>query len=557
MKWRGVLLGLACLLGVLPILGRAEPAHAAASFYFSPSSVKLNVGQTATVTLYVSSADQSINAAEGTIVLPAAYVSGVSVSKTGSVFSLWPEEPSINGASIHFAGGKPSPGYQGSGGKILSFTIRGTAEGTGLITLTGGRIIQNDTNVYSGAGTSTVSVTRTVSGATISSTSHPDQNAWYQTRDAALSWTKPSGATSYSYTLTHSGTEAAKTGSGAATSANFTGLADGIWTLSLTTTYSDGKTAASSFTVRVDDTDPSAFTATVEQQGTSDPRPILKFKADDQPAGIDHYEILIDGKSIGVTSDLQFQLPVQVPGTHNFVIRAFDKAGNTTDASGTFTVEGFAGPTITHWPNFISVLEPMFFKGRARYDAKILLHIDGQVVGEFLVKENLSDDAKRQNDVSKLTGDREVEWSYNYRGVVPPGRHVVYAHQQRPDGALSNRSNEVQVIVLWTVVSIFGMSVPTVLIGFIGMFALMLILIAVWYRFRILLALVRRRIDDTEKEIDQDLESLEGSLGKENSRLHESIQMTKTNIDYELDGILRKKHPSGSTKKNNEPPKKT
>ncbi len=518
--------------------------HAAgATYYFSPSNVKLNVGQSATVSLFISTPDQAINSGDGTIVLPAAYVSGGSISKAGSIFTNWPEEPGLNGSSIRFAGGLPTPGYQGDSGKVLSFTIKGKAEGTGLVTLSGGRILANNatgSNIFSGAGTSTVSVTRTVSGATISSSTHPDQGSWYKARDLTLSWTKPSGVSSYSYTLSHDGAQASKTGSGPDASAQFSALADGVWTFALVTTYSDGKTANSSFTVRVDASPPTAFTTTVEQQGTSDPKPILKFKATDASSGIDHYEVLIDGKSVTTTTSEQFQLPIQLPGTHNFIVKAFDKAGNVTESIGTFTIEGFPGPVITHWPNITNVLEPLFFKGKARYDSKVLLYIDGQKVGEFVVKDNLSDDAKRNTDLTKVKAEDFVEWAYPHRGVVTPGRHMVYAHQERPDGALSNRSNEVQITILWTSISIGKYRLPTILVGFIGMALLLLILIIVWYRFRIILALIRRRVRNAEEKVDQDFESLEKDLGKDGSKIRGTIELTKNAIDYELEEIFRK-----------------
>ncbi len=535
------LLVLGCLLALQPLLWFVTPAQAAgASYYFSPSTVNLNVGQTATITLYVAAADQTITAGDGTIVLPA-QVTGTSVSKTGSVFSLWPEEPSIAGATIRFAGGKPAPGYQGASGKILSFTIRGASEGTGLVTLSGGRILYNDANVYTGGGNSTINVTRVVSGAVISSTTHPDPNAWYKARDASLSWTKPSGATTYSYTLSHDSGQPSKTGSGTQASVGFIGLADGVWTFALTTNFSDGKTASSSYTIRIDNSPPQPFSFKSERQnGAADPSPILSFSTTDTPSGIDHYEIIVNGKSIATTKDTTYKLPVQTPGKYTLVVRAFDKAGNTTDATGSFTVEGFPGPVITHWPLLTSVLEPITFKGTAYYDSKVILYLDGKVVAEFMVKDNLSDAAKQKTDLSTVKGDDSVEWLYTYRGLVIRGYHVAYAHQQRPDGAISDRSNEVRLTILWTTVYLFGYPIPTLLIGVIVAIFLSILLILVWHRSRSTLAAIRRRIKDTEKEINQDFEQLEANLGEEGSGLKGSLEMTRTDVNHELDGIFKK-----------------
>ena len=156
------------IFGALPI---AKVQAAAASYYFSPSFINISTGQSKTVSLYVST-DQAINSGSGTIVLPTNYVSVSAVSKSGSIFSLWTTNPSISGSTIKFGGGLSNPGYNGSSGKILSFTIRGKSEGTGLITLNSGQILANDgkgTNIYTSTSTATINVTRVVSGAAIAS----------------------------------------------------------------------------------------------------------------------------------------------------------------------------------------------------------------------------------------------------------------------------------------------------------------------------------------------------------------------------------------------------
>lgn len=544
------LLASGCLLVILPLLAHVQPAKAAgASYYFSPSTIRLNVGQTTTVTLYVAAPDQTITAGDGTIVLPA-QVTASNVSKSGSVFSLWPEEPGVNGSTIRFAGGKPSPGFQGASGKILSFTVRGTTEGTGLITPSGGRILYNDTNVYTGASNATAIVTRVVSGATISSTTHPNPDAWYKARDAALTWSKPSGASTYSYTLSHDGGQPTKSGSGASTSANFSGLADGVWTFSLTTTFSDGKTAASRYTIRVDTSPPAAFSFTTERQnGASDPSPVIKYTTTDTPSGVASYEIILNGTSIAKVTDTTFKIPQQKPGKYSLVVRAADHAGNTTDATGTFNVEGFAGPVITKWPSITNVLEPIFLKGEARYDSKVFLYIDGQKVAEFIVKDNLSDDAKRAVDTATIQPDARVEWSYTHRGLITRGSHLIYAEQQRPDGALSNRSNEVKTFVLWTTIYMFGIPIPTIFLGIVVIIILTGLLILTNIHFRKIIAAIRRRVRQTEEEVDADLIQLEEQLGKDGSRFRGSVETARSTVGRELDSILRKPNNKDGTKK--------
>ena len=60
----------------------------AANLYFSPSSGTQAVGTTFSVGVYVSSADQAINAASGVISFPQDKLEVTSISKTGSIFTL-------------------------------------------------------------------------------------------------------------------------------------------------------------------------------------------------------------------------------------------------------------------------------------------------------------------------------------------------------------------------------------------------------------------------------------------------------------------------------------
>lgn len=553
MRFRGVLTVWALALALSPIFLVAEPVKAAsASYFFTPSNIKLNVGQSATVTLYLST-DTAINAGDGTVVLPSAYVSGSSISKSGSVFANWPEEPGVNGASIRFAGGLPTPGYQGTSGKILSFSVKGTSEGTGLITISGGRILANNansTNIFSGASTATVTVTRVVSGAAISSTTHPDPAKWYKAKDASLTWTKPSGATSYSYTLSHDGGQPSKTGSGAATSANFTGLADGVWTFSLVTNYSDGKTANSSYTIRVDTTPPVAFSFKSElKNGSTDPFPLLTYQTTDTPSGIDHYEIIIDNNEPIITNETSYKLPKQKPGNHKLIVRAVDKAGNTTDATGSFTIEGFAGPTITDYPSISSIFQPIRLKGTALFGTKLQIYIDGNLISDVPVKEHLSEKQRRKADNASSTDDTVVEWEIELKNGLLPGKHIIYATQTKPDGAESNRSNEVATRVLADSVQLFSSTIPMlVVVLLLFFFLILLILLAIWLwrRVRYFIAGWRRKEKDIEEVIADEMRGLRHDLEKKigpktadpDEIIDDEVEQTEEDIDKDIRRLL-------------------
>jgi hypothetical protein len=128
----------------------------AATMYFSPSSKTVNVGDIVKISVGVNTAGEAINNAEANISFPTEMLDVASINK-GSVFSLWVEEPSFsNGAgTVSFNGGVPTPGYNGSGGTMLSITFRAKKAGTASIYFASGAVRANDgigTDVLTGMG---------------------------------------------------------------------------------------------------------------------------------------------------------------------------------------------------------------------------------------------------------------------------------------------------------------------------------------------------------------------------------------------------------------------
>src|SRR3989344_4849624 len=89
-------------------------AHAA-TLGFSPSSGSYTVGSVVTANIYVSSADQAMNAASGAISFPSDKLEVTSLSKTGSIFTLWVQEPSFSNSAgtVNFEGIALNPGFTG------------------------------------------------------------------------------------------------------------------------------------------------------------------------------------------------------------------------------------------------------------------------------------------------------------------------------------------------------------------------------------------------------------------------------------------------------------
>lgn len=118
----------------------------AASMYFSPSAGSYEVGKTFSVNVYVSSADQAMNAASSIISFPADKLEVISLSKTDSIFTLWAQEPSFSNSAgtINFEGIMFNPGFKGLIGKLLTINFRVKASGSVLLSFLSGSVLAND-----------------------------------------------------------------------------------------------------------------------------------------------------------------------------------------------------------------------------------------------------------------------------------------------------------------------------------------------------------------------------------------------------------------------------
>lgn len=150
----------ALVLATLAVLILSPQARVFADTLFvSPPSGSYSVGQTFSIRVLVSSPSRAVNAISGTISFSRDKMQVVSVSKAGSILSLWVEEPSFSSSvgTVNFEGVVPNPGYIGSSGTIITVNFRVTAPGDANVRVSSGSILANDglgTNVLRTLGTS-------------------------------------------------------------------------------------------------------------------------------------------------------------------------------------------------------------------------------------------------------------------------------------------------------------------------------------------------------------------------------------------------------------------
>ncbi|MBX4187502.1 MAG: hypothetical protein KW802_04650, partial [Candidatus Doudnabacteria bacterium] len=188
-----------------------------------------------------------------------------------------------------------------------------------------------------------------LSAPVISSTTHPDQNAWYAQDDVDLSWDRPEGAYGFSATFdlkpdTIPDDELDTT---VTTKASFPNLRDGTWYLHVKARREPenapfGETGH--FRVQIDTEDPELFDINViGQTNLSDisRTPTITFTSEDKTSGVDHYDVYVDNEKVAEKTSSPYAFANKLTlGPHIIKVTAYDRAGNSKQSQLPIIVSG-------------------------------------------------------------------------------------------------------------------------------------------------------------------------------------------------------------------------
>ena len=472
-------------------------AASAATLYFSPSSGSHAVGATLSVGVYVSSADQAMNAASGVISYPADKVEVVSFSKSGSIISLWVQEPTFSNSAgtVNFEGIALNPGFTGASGKLITVNFRVKAAGAALLSFSSGSVLANDgkgTNILASLGAASFSLGVAAPSApetitpieaigvpaapVISSPTHPDPNKWYAKKDAKFVWKLPSGATGVR-TLVGRVSNAIPTVTyvPAINSKELPNLADGIWYFSVRLRNKAGWGNVSHFRFQIDTEKPEYFEITeIERKDKTEPQVKFIFKASDNTSGIDHFEVQIDGGEWQIWRDdgsHTYKAPVSGPGKRMLIAKAVDKAGNFLANSAEFFIEAVEPPVFVEYPKELRNGDLLVAKGKSYPDAQInfIIEKDGEAPKNQIVK-----------------SDADGNFIFVFAEKVKEGIYKLWAEATKEDGSKSNPTDKFTVAVQPPQIVKAGRQVAdylSVLIAVIASLLLLVILISglFWY----------------------------------------------------------------------------
>lgn len=170
----------------------------AATLGMSPSVLSLHVGETATVRVYVSSTDVTVNAAEANVLYPSDILEVMGVSKSASIFSIWLDEPTYSNSTgiVSFSGGLPTPGYQGGMGNVVSIVFKAVHVGTATLQLSDASVRADDglgSDILKGSSGAVITVAPALSSPTATPTSpvEPSEPKTTATKHAATTEAPP------------------------------------------------------------------------------------------------------------------------------------------------------------------------------------------------------------------------------------------------------------------------------------------------------------------------------------------------------------------------------
>ncbi|MBI2034007.1 MAG: hypothetical protein HYT13_02830 [Candidatus Liptonbacteria bacterium] len=335
-----------------------------ASIYIGPPSGTFTVGNTFTVSVYLNTGGQFVNAIEANLSFPPDKLQVVSPTAGKSIIQLWVDQPTYSNleGTIKFQGAIPTPGINTQAGVISTVTFRVRSTGTATIkVLDTSRVLLNDGKGTDILGQTSHGVYALIlpppAGPTISSPTHPDQEKWYAVKNAVFRWEVAPDAQGSSYVLNDFPVDDPDDISeGSRGTARYENLSDGIHYFHIKSLRAGVWGGVTHYGVKVDATPPAAFNIEISPRDyTSNRRPIIAFETTDTVSSIDHYElklIPIDGREFQPNTNLNkadaatpFFIEAVSPysrefsiGRYDVIVRAFDEAGNFYQASHKLTI---------------------------------------------------------------------------------------------------------------------------------------------------------------------------------------------------------------------------
>ena len=378
------------------------PAEAADLKIISNSG-SLGIGQRFTVDVSVNTADTPINAAQAVISFPNNILEVVDIGLSGSVFRFWVELPEVSNANgtVTFVGGTSS-GVSGESAHLLTIEFKTKGVGSGTIIGQDVVIAASDglgTNVFndvipaniqvgssvvpsvpiSGGQTSTFvespqAVTRTAVQSSklpkepvLRVSLYPEPEDWYNYQGELIAlWDVPNDITKVAVAVDKQpNTVPDDIEDSLFTGKNLGILDEGVWYVHTQFRNNIGWGAVAHQRVAIDITPPIAFNIKIDNDKSDNPTPSISFDTQDSLSGLFNTKIYVDGNEVLRSTSTVAVLPVQPPGKHKLLVRAYDEAGNSSEDEIQFEIIPLPTPIIEFVTQSASQEEPIYISGES------------------------------------------------------------------------------------------------------------------------------------------------------------------------------------------------
>lgn len=530
----------------------------AATLYFSPSAGNFTVGNIFTVNVLVNTESAAINNVEATINFPSDLLEIVSVSRSGSIFSLWVEEPTFSNSvgALSFNGGLPTPGYNGSAGKVLSAVFRAKNEGSASLLFSSAAVRANDgygTNVFKTGVQAlfnlvsekkplppkkeeippTSIVGKVPEASSVFSPTHPDFNKWYNNKNPQFSWVLPADVNGVSIYFSQSSvSNPGPVSNGIFANKSYENVADGVWYFHIKTRNSAGWGPITHFKIQIDTQPPEPFEIKfIDGDETENPKPTVIFDTKDSLSGIDYYKIKIgEGDFFSIAPEVvksnPYVLPPQTPGKRSILVQAFDKAGNYQTVVEEFEILAIKSPVITEYPEELQSGEPLIVRGSTYPNSKVIIWLQRE-----------KDDPKSFTVQSDPAG----KFTFVADERLGDGIYKLWAEVIDERGAKSDSSEKVTVIVQKPVAVQIGLKAIDVLAVLIPLIALIIFLLALlwygWHKFSSLRKRLQKEVREAESALHRAFDLLKEDIGEQIKMLEKT--RTKRQLTEEEEKAIK------------------
>ena len=338
-----ILVVFSVFLQVLPV--RAQGAK----ILINPNGGSFSVDSTFDVSIFVDTGGSEINAVDVRIKFPPDKLQVINPSAGTSFISLWLQQPTFSNkdGTISFVGGVQEKGVKTSAGLVSTITFRAKSSGRATVEISNqSAILAADgkgTNVLGSIGKAIFTIVpRAPGGPKVFSTSHPDQDQWYNNNNVTVAWDDEEGVSGYSYILSRNPVEIPDNiNDSEQTSIDFTDLKDGIWNFHIKQQRAGIYGDTANYQIKIDTAPPAEFkpqvnllTATISKQA------IISFFTTDALSGVNHHEVAVFDRSkesgeapFFVEATSPYRIPDIAAGASlRVIVRAFDNAGNARDS---------------------------------------------------------------------------------------------------------------------------------------------------------------------------------------------------------------------------------